>query len=113
MCGSALATACLLLPSWFLLVWALESLERWKANRVVRGVLDGVRPATVGLLLSAAYAFIRMGVWRTAPSGMSFSPVGCALSIAAAAVFLRTRLAPAGLIFACAAVGAASQAFQP
>lgn len=112
-CGSALATACLLLPSWFLLVWALESLERWKANRVVRGVLDGVRPATVGLLLSAAYAFIRMGVWRTAPSGMSFSPVGCALSIAAAAVFLRTRLAPAGLIFACAAVGAASQAFQP
>ena len=103
--GSMLATACLLLPSWFLLVWALNSLEKWKANRVVRGLLRGVRPATVGLLLAATYAFAGMSVWRLAADGIVLSPLGSILSVAAAIVFLRTRVAPAGLIFACAAAG--------
>ena len=102
--GSMLATACLLLPSWFLLVWALNSLEKWKANRVVRGLLRGVRPATVGLLLAATYAFAGMSVWRPATDGIVLSPLGSILSVAAAIVFLRTRVAPAGLIFACAAL---------
>ena len=110
-CGSMLATACLLLPSWFLLVWALESMEKWKSSRVVRGILGGVRPATVGLLLAATYAFAGMSIWRPAADGAAFSPVGCALSVLAAAAFLRTRLAPAGLIFLCAAVGTALHRF--
>ena len=104
--GSMLATACLLLPSWFLLIWALESLERWKTSRIVRGLLRGVRPATMGLLLAAAYAFAGMSVWSASANGVAFSPLGCALSAAAALAFLRTRLAPAALIFACAAVAA-------
>ena len=103
--GSMLATACLLLPSWFLLVWALNSLEKWKANRVVRGLLRGVRPATVGLLLAATYAFAGMSVWRQSPEGFSVSALGGVLSALAAVVFLGTRVAPAGLIFACAAAG--------
>ena len=103
--GSMLATACLLLPSWILLVWALNSLEKWKANRVVRGLLRGVRPATVGLLLAATYAFAGMSVWRQSPEGFSVSALGGVLSALAAVVFLGTRVAPAGLIFACAAVG--------
>ena len=103
--GSLLATACLLLPSWFLLVWALNSLEKWKANRVVRGLLRGVRPATVGLLVAATYAFMGMSVWHPSADGIAFSPLGAFLSLAAGVAFLCTRLAPAGLIFACAALG--------
>lgn len=103
--GSMLATACLLLPSWILLVWALNSLEKWKANRVVRGLLRGVRPATVGLLLAATYAFAGMSVWRQSSEGFSVSALGGVLSALAAVVFLGTRVAPAGLIFACAAAG--------
>ena len=103
--GSMLATACLLLPSWFLLVWALNSLEKWKANRVVRGLLRGVRPATVGLLVAATYAFMGMSVWHPSADGIAFSPLGAFLSLAAGVAFLCTRLAPAGLIFACAALG--------
>ena len=106
-CGSMLATACLLLPSWFLLVWVLESLEKWKTNRVVRGLLSGVRPATTGLLIAATYAFAGMSIWHPAAEGVVFSPTGCMLSILSAVAFLCTRLAPAGLIFLCAAIGMA------
>ena len=105
--GAALATACLLLPSLFLLTWALESLARWKASRVVMGLLRGVRPATVGLLLAATYAFAGMSAWRPAADGaLTVSPVGCVLAAAAAVAFLRTRWAPAALIFMCAAAAA-------
>ena len=103
--GSLLATACLLLPSWFLLVWALNSLEKWKANRIVRGLLRGVRPATVGLLLAATYAFMSMSVWRQTADGVAVCVHGGVLAVLAAGAFLRTRISPAALIFACAALG--------
>ncbi len=109
--GSLLATACLLLPSWFLLVLALESLEKWKSSRIVKGVLAGVRPATVGLLLAATYAFAGMSVWRPVADGVKISPVGGMLVLLVAVAFLRTRLAPAGLIFICAAIGTALSMF--
>ena len=99
--GAALATACLLLPSWFLLVWALRSLEKWKASRVVKGVLRGVKPATAGLLVTAAYAFAGMSAWNA----HGISVCGTALSLASGVVFARTRFPPAALIFACAAAG--------
>lgn len=105
--GSVLATACLLLPSWVLLVWALESIEKWRASRVVKGLLAGVRPATVGLLLAATYAFAGMSVWHPVADGVAISPVGGILVVLAAVAFLRTRITPAGLIFLCAAAGAA------
>lgn len=100
--GAALATACLLLPSWFLLVWALESLEKWKSNRVVQGVLKGVAPATTGLLLAATYAFAMMSVRRVSDGG--FSALGFLLSCGAAWTFLKARIPPAALIFSCAAL---------
>jgi len=112
--GAALATACLLLPSWILLVWALESLEKWKSNKMVQGVLNGVAPATVGLLMAATYAFAGMSIWYAAEGGdggassFRFSFLGLLLSVGAALVFLKCTIPPAGLIFACALVSFAA-----
>jgi len=107
--GAGLATACLLLPSLFLLVWALESIEKWKANRIVQGILTGVAPAAVGLLLAAAWAFMGMSVWNVSLDGaLSVSIEGAVLSVAAAVVFLKTRFPPVALIFSCAAAGMAA-----
>ena len=104
--GAALATACLLLPSLFLLVWALRSLDRWKASRIVQGILRGVAPATVGLLAAAACAFAGM-VMKDAGEGVK-GIVSLALAVlvvvGAAWAFLKTRIPPVALIFACAAV---------
>lgn len=60
--GSFVATAGLLLPSFFLMVLALRSLEKWRANPVVKGLLRGVAPATVGLMLVATLIFAKMSV---------------------------------------------------
>ena len=109
--GAAVATSCLLLPSLFLLAWALESLEKWKQSRIVRGILRGVRPATTGLLVSAFWAFAGMSAWNTAPDGsVAFSAAGTALAAGSAAAFLFTRLPPAAVIFVCAAAGAIAAA---
>ena len=109
--GSALATACLLLPSLLLLVWALKSLDKWKSSRVVQGVLRGVAPAAVGLMMAAALAFAGMSVWRVDEGGVSFSALGLALSAGAAWVFVKTRFPPVALIFACTALGLLSNLF--
>ena len=103
--GSALATACLLLPSLLLLVWALKSLDKWKASRVVQGVLRGVAPAAVGLMMAAALAFAGMSVWSVGEGGVSFHALGFILSAGAAWVFVKTRFPPVALIFACTALG--------
>jgi len=104
--GSALATACLLLPSLFLLVWALESIEKWKTSRIVQGTLRGVAPAAVGLLMAAAWVFMGMSMWETGEGGsVSPSVTGTVLSIGAVWAFLKTSLPPVALIFSCAAAG--------
>ena len=103
--GAVVATAALLLPSFFLLTAALGGLERWKRSRVVQGILWGVRPATNALMVQAAVTFAGMSVWR---SGSGFSPVACALAVFAAAMLMTRRLSIMATIFLCAAVGAAS-----
>ena len=50
--------------------------EEFETAYGVRGLLRGVRPATVGLLLAATYAFAGMSVWRQSPEGFSVSALG-------------------------------------
>ena len=61
--GSFVATAGLLLPSFFLMVLALRSLDKWRANPLVKGLLRGVAPATVALMLVATLIFAKMSVF--------------------------------------------------
>lgn len=72
--GAAIATSALLLPSFFLLTFALTGMERWKTSRIVQGIVHGVRPATCSLLLFALMAFAGMSLWtaREVESPFSF-----------------------------------------
>ena len=78
--GAILATLCLLLPSFFLLTWALRSLEKWKTSRIVKGILVGARPATVALLASAFWTFAGMSIWEASPDGFVFRPLALAVA---------------------------------
>lgn len=89
--GSVIATICLLLPSYFFLLLALRSLEKFKASRFVQGLLEGVRPATVSLMAVALWAFLSMSVWDTSSqphtawctfTKINFNPIGFVLAIA-------------------------------
>jgi len=87
------ATLALLVPGAVLLYLALGSLERFRASRVVRGIIAGARPATVALMLNALWAFLMMSAWTRPPEGgVAFHPVALAIAIASAALVFTRRL---------------------
>jgi len=109
--GAIVATACLLLPSYFFLLLALRSLEKFKSSRLVQGMLEGVRPATVSLMAVALWAFLSMSVWdvssRPHVSWCTFTAanvnlVALALAVAAGVLTWRKTLPIMRLVFLCA-----------
>ena len=109
--GGAVATAALLLPSFFLLTLALTGIERWKRSRFVQGLLWGVKPATNALMLKAGIVFAGMSVW-TCSDGASFTvhPFATALAVFAGWALVKGRFSIMSAIFLCAALGAAAHA---
>lgn len=106
--GALVATAGLFMPSLFLLTAALTGLERWKNNRLVRGMMRGVRPATVALMISACASFAALSLWSRDDAGVAFSMRAIALAAFACAATLSRRLQPMTVIFTCAAAAAAA-----
>ena len=104
--GAVAATLGLFSPSYFLLTTALGGLERWKENRVAKGLLRGVRPATIALMVVAFVSFASLALWGGGGEEASFSPLGCALAVISLAAALSRRLSAMAIIFGCAAVGA-------
>ena len=106
-----MATAGLLMPSYFLLTAALTSLDKWKSSRLVRGLLRGIRPATVALMISALIVFGGMSVWNYSPetglAGLTFSPMAILIAAFSLYVILRKKLSVMATIFLSAIVGLA------
>ena len=109
--GGAVATAALLLPSFFLLTLALTGIERWKRSRFVQGLLWGVKPATNALMLKAGIVFAGMSVW-TCSDGAAFTvhPFATALAVFAGWALVKGRLSIMSAIFLCAVLGVAAHA---
>ena len=108
--GAVVATLGLLMPSYFLLTGALTSLDKWKSSRLVRGLLRGIRPATVALMLSALVVFGGMSVWNySSETGLTFSPMAIILAVFSAVVILRRKLSVMATIFLCAILGLVSK----
>ena len=103
--GAVAASACLLLPGSVLAFLAFRSLERFSASRAVKGLLAGVRPASVALMVVALWSFAKMCV-VTAGGGPSWTlnPLACALVAAACAGTLSKKIGVVKLIFLCAAI---------
>ena len=90
--GAVLATVALVLPGSLMLTLALASMDRFRESRIVKGVLAGVRPVTMSLMLSAAWAF----------AGMSLDWVPMAIALFAAAMTVARKLGVMQTIFLCA-----------
>lgn len=109
--GSTIATICLLLPSYFFLLLALRSLEKFKTSRFVQGLLEGVRPATVSLMLVALWAFLSMSVWDNSTNphtswctftAINFNVAGFLLALAAGILAWMKKLPVMRIVFLCA-----------
>ncbi len=63
--GAMAATGGLLLPSYFLVIFALRSLQKWEKSTLVQGIMSGIRPATVGMIAAALLIFMQLSVFNT------------------------------------------------
>ena len=105
--GAVMASVALLLPGSLVLYFVLRSLDRFRENRVVRGIMRGARPASVALMLCALWAFGSMCWWRTGAEGAThFGLAAIAISALVAAAMVKWRPNVMALIFLCAIAAA-------
>lgn len=92
--GAALASAALLLPGSALMYLALASIDRFRTNRIVCGILRGAKPASLALMLVALWAFLGLSVLADG----SFHGLAAALVLVSLALTLRKTVGPVLLI---------------
>ena len=106
--SALVATLALLIPGASLCYLALGSLERFRTNRVVQGVLFGVKPVTVSMMLHALWTFAAMCVWTRTESGVVVHPLAVVLVLGTAWATYTKRIGVVKLIFLCALVSLAA-----
>lgn len=102
--GAFIATLCLLIPGAILLYTALGSLEKFKSSRVVQGILSGVKPVTIAMMLNALWAFAMMSVWTGGDKFFGIDPTGLLLAGFATVAMLKRMMGVVMLIVACAGI---------
>ncbi len=117
--GAMAATGGLLLPSYFLVILALRSLQKWEKSTLVQGIMSGIRPATVGMIAAALLIFMQMSVFSSeipwarwlglsdAPGEAFFiRPVALIIFGVSTYFFYKGKISIMLIIFAAAAIGA-------
>lgn len=102
--GAFIATLCLLIPGAILLYIALGSLEKFRSSRVVQGILSGVKPVTIAMMLNALWAFAMMSVWTGGDKFFGIDPTGLLLAGFATVAMLKRMMGVVMLIVACAGI---------
>lgn len=108
--GAACATLGVVLPSFLVILIIARFFLRFRENRIVKGVMSGLKPAVVGLI---GAAFISVAKTVLFPSGFAVSVFSGAefwISVglfAVCAVLALKKVHPILLICGCAAVGIA------
>lgn len=120
--GSILATAGIITPALILVILAIKLLKRYEQSLLVQGFLAGMKPASFGLILSAAVIFAELsvfsadipwhGIWQWLTGATvdfhGFHLRISALLIAAATtvIMLKTRISFMYLLLVSAILGA-------
>jgi chromate transporter len=77
--GATLATLGIVIPSFTIILAIAIGLSKYYTHRIVRGILNGIRAAVVGLIFSAVITVVR-GVLK----GLPILPMGITIAIAVA-----------------------------
>ena len=115
--GGIIATAGLLTPAIFLVIAAAFYFKKWEHSRIVQGLLYGMRPATLGLIISAVLIFANIAVFTvpltvdtvksyftTEPAGFGVRVIPLLIAIASAIVMTRYKKVNIIYIIAASAV---------
>ena len=71
--GSALATLGVATPAFIIIAMVANAVERYKESTAVKGALEGIRPATVGLIAAAVITIGKAAVMPEHSLGGNFS----------------------------------------
>ncbi len=104
--GALISSAMLLLPGSVLVYAALSSLEKFRSSRIVKGVMRGIRPASIALMLVALFTFAKMTVYVDD----AFHYWGLILTIIATVITMSKKVNIILLIILCALTGSALRA---
>jgi len=105
--GAIVASALLLLPGSVMAWFVFRSLERFKASRLVQGLMRGIRPASIALMLVALIAFSDVTFFD---AERNFHTVGVILVILTVVLFMKKKINVILLILLCAGVACALRA---
>lgn len=61
--GALIASLFLVLPSFLVILIVVRILDKFSGNRVVLGVMDGLRPAVTGLIAAAGYSVFKLSIF--------------------------------------------------
>jgi chromate transporter len=112
--GALAATFAIALPSFIYVLLAIRFMRQFSGSKTLQSALAGIRPATVGLIASAAVFLAESTLFdgnllsaewlRQGPAYLN--PAECAIFVCALALALKLRLNPVIIILAAAAAGA-------
>lgn len=121
--GAVMASIGLVTPSLLIGTGAVYLLTRWKESNIVKGLLAGVRPASLALLFYASLLFLAMSVFTkpfpmdafktllsgtlpVLPEGFALSLPGVAICAVSVILLLTTKISTTCLILGAALIGA-------
>lgn len=85
--GSTLATLAVVLPSFVIILGIATILLRFYQHYIVRGILNGIRGAVIGLILSAVFILVR-GIVKSMPMMSLVITFTIAMAVFACVLFL-------------------------
>ncbi len=100
--GAAIATLGVSIPSFVLVLLVMKFVEKYNSSKVVQGIFEGIRPATVGLI-GAAVIFVAQTVLVT---GWEINWIPCVLCGITVVLAGRLKLSPIILVMAMGVIGA-------
>ena len=99
--GGILASIGLIIPSLVIGTLAVTFINRWKDSIAVKGVMQGVRPAALGLLFFAVFQFLGMSVFTTP---IPWKNIFQTLTGAGSGIPADFRLSIGGLVICCVSI---------
>ncbi len=112
--GSVAATLGVMLPSFFIVALVMRFLDKYKENKIMAGVLMGVKPAAVGLIAAAALQIASGVLLHHGYSAMdifsrplaALSPLMAAIFAAVAVLNIKWRVNPILMTLIAGVIGA-------
>ena len=105
--GSIAATAGFVTPSFFLCISVMYLLKKYGEITLIKGILNGLRPAVVALICVAGLSFVYLALWNseTFPADLGAFDMKGAIILVLALIAIRKKIGVIKLLFLSGLLG--------